>query len=161
MDAQTKPSVFGRSLQLDGGDLAFADGDLALVSGRDNLLQALQVMIETPFGADIFNVNYGFDALGALGQPQSVRMTRDLVRLQIVKSLDLDDRVREIKEVVFDDDPRFFEIDPQAGALEESRLEHKSSRRWRAMIVISTVPEGNVAGNLAGNVAVRLEGTEI
>jgi len=148
-----KPSVFGKSLQMFAGDLVLSAGDLPLVSGRDNLLQALQVMIETPFGADIFNVNYGFDALGALGQPQSVRMTRDLIRLQIVKSLDMDDRVHEIKEVVFDDDERFFEIDPLAGALEESRLEHKSSRRWRAMIVISTLSEGDVA--------VRLEGTGI
>jgi hypothetical protein len=161
MNQSETPSVFGRSLQLAGGDLALAAGDLALVSGRDNLLQALQVMIETPFGADIFNVNYGFDALGALGQPQSARMTKDLVRLQIVKSLDLDDRVREIKEVVFDDDPRFFEIDHSAGALEESLLEHKSSRHWRAMILISTVPDGNVAGDLAGDLAVRLEGTGI
>lgn len=149
MDEQTKPSVFSRSLQLAGGDLRLVDGDFAMVSGRDNFLQALQVMIETPFGTDIFNINYGFDLLASIGQPQSVRLIKELIRLHVVKSLSQDDRVREIREVVFDDEPRFFEIDPQQDE-EASRRERKTARRWQALVLLETITEGEVAVRLEG-----------
>ena len=69
-----------------------------------------------------------------------------------MKSLSLDNRVQEIKEIVFDDDPRFFALDPQHNA-EESRQARKTARRWQAMIVLQTISEGEVA--------LRLEGTGI
>ena len=144
-----KPSVFGKSLQLVNGDFHFVDGDFALIMGRDNFLQAMQVMIETPFGTDIFNVNYGFDLMNSIGQPQSVRLTKELIRLNIVKSLSIDNRVREIKEVVFDDDPRFFELDPLSNP-EESRRTRKAERRWRAIVVLQTISEGEVTLSLEG-----------
>lgn len=144
-----KPSVFGRSLQLVNGDLHFADGDFTTISGRDNFLQAMQVMMETPFGTDIFNVNYGFDLMNSISQPQSVRMIKELIRLNIVKSLSIDNRVREIKEVVFDDDPRFFELDHQSNP-EESRRTRKAERRWQAMVILETISEGEVALKLEG-----------
>jgi len=149
VNEKERPSVFGKSLQLVNGDLSFADGDLTTIAGQDNFLQAMQVMIETPFGTDIFNVNYGFDLMSSISQPQSVRLIKELIRLNIVKSLSLDDRVREIKEIVFDDEPRFFEINPQQNA-EESRQARKASRRWQAMIVLQTIPEGEVALRLEG-----------
>jgi len=43
-----------------------------MIEGRDNFLQGMQVMIETPFATDVFNVNYGFDVLGILSAPQTV-----------------------------------------------------------------------------------------
>ncbi|HSF49012.1 MAG TPA: hypothetical protein VLA73_11710, partial [Burkholderiales bacterium] len=104
---ESKPSVFGRSLELFEGDLRFDEGDFKGVSGRDNFLQSLQVMIETPFATDIFNVTYGFDLLEILKSPHNVRLAKELIRLNIVKSVSRDDRVREIKEVVFDDESRF------------------------------------------------------
>ena len=99
-----KPTSFGRSLRLIDGDLVFEQEDLAMIVGRDNFLQGMQVMIETPFATDVFNVNYGFDILGILSSPSSVPRTKDLIRLNIVKSISQDNRVREIKEVVFDDE---------------------------------------------------------
>lgn len=152
MNDKEKPSVFGRSLQLVNGDLGIAEGDFATIAGRDNFLQAMQVTIETPFGTDIFNVNYGFDLMNSISQPQNVRLIKELIRLNIVKSLSLDNRVREIKEIVFDDDPRFFALDPLRNA-EESRQARKAARRWQAMIVLQTISEGEVA--------LRLEGTGI
>lgn len=131
------------------GDLLFDQGDLALVAGRDNFLQAMQVMIETPFGTDIFNVNYGFDILTILQSAQTVNATKDLIRLNIVKSVNQDTRVREIKEVVFDDEPRFFEIFPDQNADEHRRL-RKTERRWQAIVVLETVSEGEVALRLDG-----------
>lgn len=143
------PSAFGTSLQLCNGDFLFEQGDLALISGRDNFLQALQVMIETPFGTDLFNVNYGFDILNILQTPQPVSSIKDLIRLNIVKSVSQDIRVREIKEVVFDDEARFFEIFPDQNA-DDHRRTRKTERRWQAVVVLDTVSEGEVALRLDG-----------
>lgn len=144
-----KPTAFGRSLRLLDGDLILDQGDLAMIVGRDNFLQGLQVMIETPFGTDIFNVNYGFDLPGLLGSPQTVRLIKELIRLNIVKSVSQDDRVREIQEVVFDDDPRFFEILPDYAADQQQRI-RRAERRWQAVIVLATVAEGEAALRLEG-----------
>jgi hypothetical protein len=149
MDNNSQPSIFGRSLQLVNGDLHFVEDDLAIISDRNNFMQAIQVMIETPFGTDIFNVNYGFDLLNSISQPRTFRLIQELIRLNIVKGLSIDNRIREITEIVFDDDPRFFELNPQED-LAESRRIHKAERRWQAMVVIQTIS--------AGEVAVRLEG---
>jgi hypothetical protein len=149
-DNRPQPTVFGRSLRLAEGDLLLAQGDLVTIAGRDNFLQAMQIMIETPFATDIFNVNYGFDLLSILGPAPSVRLSKELIRLNIVKSVSQDNRVREIKEVVFDDDPRFFEILPDQNA-DEHRRTRKIERRWQAIVVLETISEGEVA--------LRLEGT--
>lgn len=146
---ESKPSVFGRSLELFEGDLRFDEGDFKGVSGRDNFLQSLQVMIETPFATDIFNVTYGFDLLEILKSPHNVRLAKELIRLNIVKTVSRDDRVREIKEVVFDDESRFFEILPDQSA-DESRRKRKTERRWEAVVVLQTIPEEEVAFKLEG-----------
>lgn len=145
----TKPSALGRSLRLVDGDLSFTEGDLATITGRDNFLQAMQVMIETPMGTDIFNVSYGFDLLNSIGAPQSISLMKEMIRLNIVKSLSIDDRVREIKEILFNDEPRFFEINPEFDP-EESRRSRKQSRRWEAVVVLRTVSEDDVALSLEG-----------
>jgi exoribonuclease II len=144
-----KPSVLGRSLQLVNGDFAFRDNDFALIAGRDNFIQALQVMIETPTGSDIFNVSYGFDLLNSISAPKTVAQIKDLIRLNIVKSLSIDNRVKEIKEVVFSDDPRFFEIRPELNEQEESRL-RKRERRWQAVVSLVTIEDSEVALSLEG-----------
>ena len=144
-----KPSVLGRSLRLVNGDLAISDSDFAAIADRDNFIQALQVMIETPMGSDVFNVSYGFDLLNSISAPQSVSLIKDLIRLNIVKSLSQDDRVREIKEIAFGDEPRFFEISPEFDP-EESRRLRKLSRRWQAVIVLQTITEGDVVLSLEG-----------
>jgi hypothetical protein len=148
-ERNNRHSRMGRSLELSNGDLQLVGGDLATVAGQDNFLQAMQVMIETPLGTDIFNVSYGFDLAGIISQPQGLRLTKELIRLNIVKSLSRDDRIREISEVVFDDDPRFFELAPQANA-ERARLSHKANRQWQAIVVVQTITEGEVAVTLEG-----------
>ena len=154
-----KPTTFGRSLQLANGDLLFEDTDLAMIDGRDNFLQAMQVMIETPFATDVFNVNYGFDVLNILVSPQTVGSAKALIRLNIIKSISHDNRVREIKEVVFDDDPRFFEISADQNparkisseqGLAEHRQIRKTERRWQTIVVLETISEGEAALLLAG-----------
>lgn len=149
MNNQAKPSGFGSSLKLVNGDLQINDNDLEIVSGQDNFLQAMQVMIETPFGSDIFNVNYGFDLLSSISQPQTVGRIKDLIRLNIVKSLSLDNRVREIREVVFDDEPRFFELNLEQEP-EESRRARKLARRWQVIVILQTISEREVVLRLEG-----------
>jgi phage baseplate assembly protein W len=149
MAIDLKPTSFGRGLQLAGGDFVFAGNELATIAGRDNFLQGMQVMIETPFGSDIFNVNYGFDIVGILSSPQTVGSMKALVRLNIVKSVSQDDRVREIKEVVFDDEDRFFQLAPEQNE-EEHRRNRKLDRRWQTLIVLETISEGEAVLRLEG-----------
>lgn len=149
MDNKNQLSVFGRSLQLLNGDLVFDQNDVVTISGRDNFLQAIQIMIETPLGTDIFNINYGFDLLNIISQAQTVGRTRDLIRLNIVKSLSQDNRVREIREVIFDDEPRFFELNLEQDPEERRRI-RKQERRWQAIVILQTISEGDVVLRLEG-----------
>ena len=144
-----RQTTFGRGLQLIDGDLAFEDGELATIEGRDNFLLAMQVMIETPFGSDVFNVNYGFDLFSIMSIPQTVGATKGVIRLNIVKSLTQDDRVREVKEVVFDDEPRYFELAPNENEAEH-RSTRKTQRRWQTIVVLQTISEGEVSLLLEG-----------
>ena len=148
--ATQPPTTFGRGLLLEDGDFVLVAGDLAVVAGRANLLQALQVMIQTGFGTDVFNVNYGFDAQAVFTTAQSTRATKDLIRLHAVKSISQDNRVTLIKDVVFDDDPAYYQYLPaeDAAANEQAR---RTRRQWQALIVLQTITEGEVA--------LRLEGT--
>ena len=123
-----QPSILGRSLKIIDGDLDFAGRDLTLITGRSNFLQGTQMMIETPFETDIFNVNYGFEILNVLSLPENIRMIKELIRLNIVKSLSLDDRLREIREIVFNDEPRYFELNPKADR-EPAQDARKNSRQ--------------------------------
>src|SRR5689334_12825432 len=104
--------TLGCSLKLADGDFVLKPGDpdengkrwleLKPVSGRDNLIQALQVIIGTPFGSDQVNVKYGLDIAAIFTVANSVRSIKDVIRLNLVKSLSLDDRIREIGDIVFD-----------------------------------------------------------
>ena len=145
----SKQTTFGTTLQLINGDLAFEDGDLAMIEGRENLLLAMQLMIETPFGSDVFNVNYGFDLFSVMSVPQTVGSAKAVIRLNIVKSLSQDNRVREVKEIVFDDEPRFFEISPNENESEHRRT-RKTERRWQTVVLLETISEGEVALLLEG-----------
>src|SRR5690242_10121957 len=111
---------FGRTLALVNGDLQFANGDFVTISDRDDLVQGLNIMIYTPFGSDIFNVNYGFDILNAMAASLPPHAIQDVIRLNVVKSVAVDNRIREVKEVVFDDDPHFYDLSPQSDPTERS-----------------------------------------
>lgn len=95
--------TFGRNLRLDDGDLVFDHGCLVQVDGIGSLTQALTLRILTPFGSDRFNTGYGLDVTQAFTQPNGVRMVKELLKLNLVSTLGTDPRVREVKQVVFDD----------------------------------------------------------
>jgi hypothetical protein len=130
--------VFGTSIALVDGDFRLVNGDLALVSGTDNFGQALQVTVETPLGSDQINVTYGLDVAAIFTIAASVRSVKDLIRLNLVKSLSADNRIREIGEILFDDEPGFAALAPEsAGGDPGATARH--GRGWHAVIALTTV----------------------
>jgi hypothetical protein len=98
-------SVLGRSLLLLDGDLVVAGGKLRDVVGTANLFQALSLRILTPLGDDQFNTGYGLDVADLFTRAATARSARDLVQLNLVRTLGTDTRVREIRDVRFPDPP--------------------------------------------------------
>ena len=130
--------VFGTSIALVDGDFRLVNGDLALVSGADNFGQALQVIVETPFGSDQINVTYGLDVAAIFTVAASVSSVKDVIRLNLVKSLSADNRIREIDEILFDDEAGFAALAPEfAGGDPGATARH--GRVWHAVIALTTV----------------------
>jgi phage baseplate assembly protein W len=125
--------TLGHSLLLADGDLVMRDGRLAEVAGRDNLVQALTLRLLTPYGSDPFDTGYGLSAGEALTGPQSPRMVRELLRLEIVRTLAADPRVAEVLDVRF------------------APVEHTARRAWEAEVDLELV-DGSRA-----NLPARLE----
>jgi phage baseplate assembly protein W len=92
---------YGVSLQVEDGDLVLQDGSLVQVQGLPNLMQALTLRILTPYGTDIFNPTYGFDLSNLFGSSLNTRARRDLISLNLVRTLSTDRRVREVRDIQF------------------------------------------------------------
>lgn len=67
--ARTAASTFGVDLDLSGGVLSAVGGDFALVSGAENLVQALSLRLKTPRGELTYHMRYGCHAVLAIGLP--------------------------------------------------------------------------------------------
>lgn len=66
----TAQNTLGRDLALSDGQLAVtANGDLALLAGSDNLIQALSLRIRTLLGELVYHPRYGCNVALALGLP--------------------------------------------------------------------------------------------
>ncbi|WP_125935360.1 DUF2634 domain-containing protein [Streptomyces sp. WAC 06738] len=100
--ARTKvPDPLGHNLRLDDGDLVLRDGSLAEVRGLASLVQALTLSLLTPYGSDRFAGRYGLSVGQAFGGPGGMAAVRELLRLEIVRTLAADPRVNEVTEVTF------------------------------------------------------------
>jgi hypothetical protein len=128
---------FGHSLALKDGDLVLEEGSLLTVRGKRNLLQALELRVLTPLADDRFNTTYGLDVRQAFTQPGSIRLVKELIKLNLVRTLATDPRVRDVREVLFVDDPAYLaqhpERDPNAAKMNRQR------RLWRVEVLIETV----------------------
>ncbi|MDP9696696.1 UNVERIFIED_ORG: phage baseplate assembly protein W [Arthrobacter globiformis] len=131
--------LFGSSFRLENGDLVLASGEAStepqLVSGLANLKQALTLRLLTPFGTDPVNAGYGLDARRAFTTGQTRRMVKELIRLEVVRTLVSDPRVSEVAEVLFDDDQQFL---AQLLAAGEPSPNHRS-RLWHVLVTVETV----------------------
>jgi len=135
---------FGHSLAMVDGDIVFdarPDGTRVLrpIAGLANLMQAIELRVLTPFGSDIFNTGYGMDFGRIFGQTEGLRMAKELIRLNLVRTIGTDPRVQDIREIVFQDEPEFLEQHPDLSA---SALRVERQRRlWRVDVVIDTIDE--------------------
>lgn len=115
---------FGHSLAMADGDLVPVGDGLLETSGHANLRQALTLRILTPAGTDVFDTSYGFDARAVFSHPGVPAVIRELIKLELVKTLSGDPRVREVTDVDVPDD------------LAATR------RAWRVDVTIATVAGG-------------------
>ncbi|MGW2081421.1 DUF2634 domain-containing protein [Streptomyces sp. NPDC001939] len=101
----TVTDPLGHNLRLDDGDLVVQDGSLVEVRGLASLVQALTVSLLTPYGSDRFDHRYGLSVGEAFGGTGGLPAVRDLLRLEIVRTLAADPRVNEVTEVTFTHSP--------------------------------------------------------
>jgi hypothetical protein len=127
---------FGRSLLLDDGDLVVTRGQLREVESVANLSQALTLRVLTPFGSDPFNTGYGLDISQTFTQPNPVSVAKQLVQLNLVRTLGSDPRVRDICQVVFDDDPDLLAANP---ALAPAARSAHNRRVWTVRVELDTL----------------------
>ncbi|WP_428925823.1 hypothetical protein [Marinibacterium sp. SX1] len=147
----TEGNPFGFSIALRDGDIVM-DGDaLRLSDGLDNLAQSLTLHLATPFATDLFNPRYGLDLTSVWHRADrpvnTLTITKAEIHLKIVEALSRDPRVREVREVAFDDSPRFLEL-AQAGdpvATPPARGDAVARRRWRAVVVVDVGIDDTVA----------------
>lgn len=150
-DAALDP--LGTSLRLDDGDLVLekADGvrDLARVRGRPALAQALELTIETQLGTDPLNPVHGFDFLSLGAGAHTLSTRKEYVRMQLVRAIAGDRRVKAIRELFFDDDDRYFELHPEVDRATHVRAVH-ASRRLTATVVLEARTGEDLALTVGG-----------
>ncbi|MFJ2172227.1 hypothetical protein ACIOHE_04835 [Streptomyces sp. NPDC087851] len=95
------PEPLGYSLLLDDGDLVVEGTGLVEVHGLANLVQALTLRLLTPYGTDRCDHRYGLSAGAAFGHPGGKSALKDLLSLEIVRTLAADPRVHEVVDVAF------------------------------------------------------------
>jgi hypothetical protein len=140
------PDPYGRSWALVDGDLVLeaAVGELVgvrEVSGAANLMQALELRVLTPFGSDRFNVTYGLDAEQIFTSGDGLRATKDLIRLNLVRTLGSDRRVRDVREILFMDEPDY--LDRHGLSAEDARAA-RQRRAWAVDVALELVPAGDL-----------------
>jgi len=128
----TTQDPFGRGFLVHDGDLVLEGGRPAEVTGIANLVQALTLRVLTPFGSDRFDPNYGLDVKQAFTAPNSTRIVKELLRLNLVSTLTADPRVSAVRRVTFDDDPDRLAADPDGGRI--ARI----SRKWTVVVELET-----------------------
>jgi|GEM_PF-1772214 len=140
-ESTPKGHLLGRSLELDAGDLVVIPGpppSLAMVEDEVALRQAMVLAIQTQLGSDPVNAQYGFDQTAIGVSNYGLRTRKDYIRLQLVRAIGSDRRVKDIKEIYFDDDPRFFELNPDIDRETYTRKVH-AERNFRVTVVIETI----------------------
>ncbi|WP_428338693.1 hypothetical protein [Mycobacterium sp.] len=135
------PSL-GLSLMLNVGDLVFdpGTGDLDIVREQHALSQALQLAVQTQVGSDRINVGFGFDQLSVGAYAYDIHTRKEYVKMQLVKAVTGDRRVRDVREIFFRDDPRYFELH-SIDALSQQQIiaRARASREYTVYVVIDTI----------------------
>ncbi|MGA5823991.1 hypothetical protein ACPC54_39865 [Kitasatospora sp. NPDC094028] len=140
--ASGAPSL-GRSLALDDGDLVVdpATRGPAEIEGLDALTQALVLSIRTQLGGDPLNTAFGFDRLAVGRYALGLHARKEYIRMELVRCLSADRRVTDVREVFFQDDPRYFDLRPGLDAAAQERIVRaiRASREYTVYAVVDTV----------------------
>ena len=91
--------VFSTDLLLSNGLLTASNGDFAVVSGRDNLSQALKNNVETPQGALLWHTWYGSLCSRVIGSTNGPTQAL-LVEKYASASIEMDPRVSEVDQAI-------------------------------------------------------------
>jgi hypothetical protein len=136
------PSL-GISLRLDDGDLVFdvLRGDLDLIEEQAALTQALTSAVETQVGSDRLNSGFGFDRLSVGAYAYGIHTRKEYVKMALVRAVNADRRVRDVREIFFQDDPRYFGLHPtlDAAAQKAIRTEARASREYTVYVIVETI----------------------
>ncbi|MFE5923669.1 hypothetical protein [Streptomyces sp. NPDC056468] len=93
--------TLGTDIEVHAGDLVFDGRDLVLVTGLDALAQSLRNRVLTPLGSDRYDTRYGLDVRALFTGPlASAGAARDVLRLNLVRAVGTDPRVREVSDVL-------------------------------------------------------------
>lgn len=137
------PFSLGSSLRLDDGDLVFDDqaGDLVMVTDTGALTQALIMSIETQLGSDRINSGFGFDRTAIGAYAYGLHTQKEYVKMQLVRCVGLDRRVKDVREAFFQDDPRYFELNPglDAAAQQQIATTARVSRGYTVYVIVETI----------------------
>jgi phage baseplate assembly protein W len=148
---------YGRALLLAAGDFVIAPGsdgvpDFAMIAGKQELAQGIQVLVGTSLGSDIFNVAFGFDLINTLALPRPMAQMRELVRLCVVKALSQEPRIRQILAVAFVDEPAYLTLHPEITSEQRQALaqQQRTSRRWSLDVLFDTRLNDQVLAAIQG-----------
>lgn len=143
MTTPAGPLSLGSSLQFDAGDLVFGNhtGDLAMVTGTGALSQALVLSLLTQLGSDRLNTAFGFDRTAVGAYTYGIHTQKEYVKMQLVRCVGLDRRVKDVREVFFQDDPRYSELNPGLGAAaqQSSATLARTSRDYTVYVIVETI----------------------
>lgn len=116
-------AAYGRSLVVRDGDLVLDGGRLREIAGVDNLEQGLLLRIRTTWGTDRLNANYGLDVTDAFTMGLTRALTKEVLRLNLIRTVAGDPRVASVDQVLFDDDPEYVASHPEStGPSSDRRL---------------------------------------
>ncbi len=146
------PLSLGSSLELDAGDLVFSNTDLSMVSDTGALTQALVLSLQTQLGSDRLNTGFGFDRAAVGAYAYGIHTQKEYVKMQLVRCIGLDRRVKDILEVFFQDDLRYFELNPglDLAAQEEIIAATRASREYTVYVIVETINSDTVTLQAGG-----------
>lgn len=109
-------AAYKSGLLLQDGDLVLSGSQLVEVSGVANLQQGLTLRVLTPLGTDPLNVGYGLDVSEAFTGSLTRQLAKEVLRLNLIRTVGSDPRVAEVVSVLFDDDPDYLAAHPEAAS---------------------------------------------
>lgn len=110
--------VFGTDVALKGGVLDVEHGDIAVISGRANLRQALKHRIETDQGELLFHTEYGSrlrTIIGAVNGPTAALLAAQYAKAAVQADPRVERVTRSVAEVVGDTVNVSLEVEPVTG----------------------------------------------